>query len=92
MTIRPAPVRRRCPRTSPSAWPGLWQRVGEYWWLGMDAGMPQEAPGPASTTRAARFPANQDANFAWSAAFVSYVMRIAGAGLGVSRIPRRIPT
>jgi hypothetical protein len=26
------------------------------------------------------FPASQDANYAWSAAFIDYVMRIAGAG------------
>src|SRR6185312_7910289 len=28
----------------------------------------------------AEFPANRDGNYAWSAAFISYIMRIDGAG------------
>ncbi|MCB5945942.1 DUF2272 domain-containing protein [Acidocella sp. KAb 2-4] len=59
---------------------GLWQRVGEYWWEGMNASVPasrwtgkHDAEG-----RVFSVPANGD--YAWSAAFISYVMRIAGAG------------
>ncbi len=59
--------------------PGLWQRVGEYWWEGV------------SDEPDARYTGKHDANgkifsvgangdYAWSAAFISYVMRIAGAG------------
>ena len=60
---------------------GLWQRVGEYWWLGLDYGARGRRPGPASTTpTASSFRAASDGEFAWSAAFVSYVMRMAGAG------------
>lgn len=73
---RPPPL----PQDKPERWPGYWQRVGEYWWLGMDAGMPQDAWTGKHDASGQVFPANQDANFAWSAAFVSYVMRIAGAG------------
>ena len=41
----------------------------------------RKPPGPAGTTRTAScFPASEDGTYAWSAAFVSYVMRIAGAG------------
>lgn len=32
----------------PERAPGLWQRVGEYWWIGMDPNM-TEAPGAANT-------------------------------------------
>ena len=42
---------------------------------------PASRNGPASTTRtASEFPAGQDGTYAWSAAFISYVMRIDGAG------------
>ena len=68
------------PWQKPEREPGLWQQVGIYWWLGMNAG-----------TRFARwtgkhdengdvFPADKDGDFAWSAAFISFVMRMAGAG------------
>ena len=60
--------------------PGLWQRIGEYWWLGQDAnrreaawtGMHDEAGQEIDDSRADYY--------AWSAAFISYVMRTAGAG------------
>lgn len=61
---------------------GLWQRVGEYWWLAMNAGAPEAAWTGRNDARGAVFPASDDAAFAWSAAFVSYVMRISGAGRG----------
>jgi hypothetical protein len=60
--------------------PGLWQRIGEYWWLGQDAdrresgwtGMHDESGQEIDDSRADYY--------AWSAAFISYVMRAAGAG------------
>ena len=61
---------------------GLWQRVGEYWWLGLGSSEP-EAPWTGKHDAAGRvFPPERDATYAWSAAFVSYVMRMAGAGAG----------
>jgi len=68
------------PQTIPERQEGFWQRVGEYWWQGMNAGTPDSrltgkyiAPGEA-------FPVSEKGDYAWSAAFISYVMRIAGAG------------
>jgi hypothetical protein len=59
---------------------GLWQRVGEYWWLGLDSEAPERGWTGRHDGLGKEFPAEQDGDFAWSAAFVSYVMRIAGAG------------
>ena len=73
---RPPPL----PDQKPEREAGLWQRVGEYWWLGMNYGIPQGAWTVRRMARALIFPANVDAHYAWSAAFISYVMRIAGAG------------
>lgn len=73
---RPIPA----PEDKPEREPGLWQRVGEYWWLGINAGAPESGWTGKHDASGAVFPANQDANYAWSAAFVSYVMRISGAG------------
>ena len=56
---------------------GLWQRVGEYWWLGQDAGS-QESGWTSKYDEFGRL--YQGDAPAWSAAFVSYVMRVAGAG------------
>jgi len=61
---------------------GLWQRVGEYWWLGQDADAPEAKWTGKHDGRGHVFPAESDAEYAWSAAFVSYVMRTAGAGAG----------
>ena len=36
---RPPPA----PDEKPEREPGLWQRVGEYWWLGLNAGAPEAA-------------------------------------------------
>src|SRR3984957_4531186 len=58
---------------------GLWQRVGEYWWLALNPGAPEAAWTGKHDANGAGFPASQDGDYAWSAAFVSYVMRIAGA-------------
>jgi hypothetical protein len=59
---------------------GLWQRVGEYWWLGQDAGTPEDAWTGKHDAQGRVFPPKNDETYAWSAAFVSYVIRIAGAG------------
>jgi hypothetical protein len=63
---------------------GLWQRVGEYWWLGLDPSWPQAGWTGIHNENGQVFPESEDGNYAWSAAFVSYVMRMAGAG---SRFP-----
>jgi hypothetical protein len=68
----------------PEREPGLWQRVGEYWWLGMNAGSPESGWTGKHDGAGQVFPPADDGDFAWSAAFVSYVLRIAGAG---SRFP-----
>jgi hypothetical protein len=73
---RPPPL----PEEMPERQPGLWQRVGEYWWLGMNAGTPESAWTGKHDASGLVFPADEDDPYAWSAAFVSYVMRIAGAG------------
>jgi hypothetical protein len=59
---------------------GLWQRVGLYWWIGLDPSWPQSRWTGIHDQSGQVFPANQDGNYAWSAAFISYVMRMAGAG------------
>jgi uncharacterized protein DUF2272 len=63
---------------------GLWQRVGEYWWLGVAGGTPESKWTGKHDEKGAVFPPDRDDAYPWSAAFVSYVMRIAGAG---SRFP-----
>ena len=59
---------------------GLWQRVGEYWWLGLDADQTGQAYTGLHDAQGRRFAPARDGAYAWSAAFVSYVMRMAGAG------------
>jgi len=66
---------------------GLWQRVGEYWWLGQDAGRKESAWTGKHDDEGNRFPAERDGDYAWSAAFISYVMRSAGAGAGFPYSP-----
>jgi hypothetical protein len=68
------------PAAKPERQPGLWQRVGEYWWQGMNPGDFTQAWTGKHDANGAVFPAGDDEDFAWSAAFISYVMRIAGAG------------
>ena len=61
----------------PDKQPGLWQRVGEYWWLGQDAGSRESG----WTSKYDEFGQLYQGDApAWSAAFVSYIMRSAGAG------------
>jgi hypothetical protein len=59
---------------------GLWQRVGEYWWLGLDYGASEGRWTGKHDANGIEFPRSDDGNFAWSAAFIDYVMRTAGAG------------
>ena len=59
---------------------GLWQRVGEYWWLGLNAGSAESAWTGKHDANGTVFSPDLDGDYAWSAAFISYVMRIAGAG------------
>jgi hypothetical protein len=59
---------------------GLWQRVGEYWWLGLNAGSHETVWTGKHDGVGEVFPPEEDGDYAWSAAFISYVMRIAGAG------------
>jgi len=59
---------------------GLWQRVGEYWWLGLDYGDADGRWTGKHDENGIEFPRSEDGNFAWSAAFIDYVMRMAGAG------------
>jgi hypothetical protein len=61
---------------------GMWQRVGEYWWLGLDPRWKEQAWTGIHNENGEVFPESQDGNYAWSAAFISYVMRMAGAGSG----------
>ena len=64
----------------PERQPGLWQRVGEYWWIGVNSGERASAWTGKHNQNGAVFPYTDDSEYAWSAAFISYVMRIAGAG------------
>jgi hypothetical protein len=58
----------------------LWQRVGEYWWLGLDYGSREGGWTGKHDASGYEFPRERDGEFAWSAAFVDYVMRMSGAG------------
>jgi hypothetical protein len=68
------------PEDKPERQQGLWQRVGEYWWEAMNPGAHEAAWTGMHDENGFVFPASEDGNYAWSAAFISYVMRIAGAG------------
>jgi hypothetical protein len=59
---------------------GLWQRVGEYWWLGLDSDNHFRSSTGKHDQHGKTFPNQRGDLNAWSAVFVSYVMRIAGAG------------
>jgi Uncharacterized protein conserved in bacteria (DUF2272) len=68
------------PELMPDRMPGLWQRVGVYWWLGQNADRLEDAWTGKHDADGDEFDANRADYFAWSAAFISYVMRLAGAG------------
>lgn len=77
---RPPPL----PEDKAERQPGLWQRVGEYWWIGQSPGEISASYTGLHDENGAIFDPATDGTYAWSAAFISYVMRIAGAG---SRFP-----
>jgi hypothetical protein len=60
--------------------PGFWQRIGEYWWLGQDATRRESAWTGMHDEYGQEFDIQRADYYAWSAAFISYVMRTAGAG------------
>jgi hypothetical protein len=60
--------------------PGFWQRIGEYWWLGQDATRRESAWTGMHDENGQEFDITRADYYAWSAAFISYVMRTAGAG------------
>ncbi len=65
----------------PERWPGMWQRVGEYWWLGVNADRREAAYTGKHDDVGMEFDSQRDETYAWSAAFISYIMRTDGAGL-----------
>jgi hypothetical protein len=69
------------PELKPERAPGYWQRIGEYWWTALDPSEKESAYTGKHDAFGLEFPASQDGQYAWSAAFISYVMRIAGAGV-----------
>jgi hypothetical protein len=68
------------PDQMPSRMPGYWQRVGEYWWLGQNVERSEAAWTGKHDAEGFEFSADRADYFAWSAGFISYVMRTAGAG------------
>ncbi len=84
MLVDDDPPDSRPPQTTdydkPERFPGLWERVGEYWWESQDAGTAFAYWTGKHNENGQVFGPTSDANFAWSAAFISYIMRIAGAG------------
>ncbi len=77
----------RAAEDKPERQPGLWQRVGEYWWLGQNAGRRESAWTGRHDARGVPFPDERDGDYAWSAAFISYVLRAAGARGGFPYSP-----
>jgi hypothetical protein len=68
----------------PERAPGLWERVGEYWWIGMEPSMTEASWTGKHDANGQLTDFVHDGNYAWSAAFISYVMRVSGAN---SRFP-----
>lgn len=64
----------------PSRQDGLWQRVGDYWRIGQPPGSLASLWTGKTDENGNEFPAEEADRFAWSAAFISYLMRVAGAG------------
>lgn len=67
----------------PDRQPGMWERVGDYWFTGQEQGTRTQDWTSKYDGQGTEFPPGDDPH-AWSAAFISYVMRVAGAG---SRFP-----
>lgn len=70
----------------PDRQPGLWQRVGDYWFMGQKVGSRTQQWTSKYDGWGNEFPPGED-DRAWSAAFISYVMRAAGAGTGFPYSP-----
>ncbi len=68
------------PVFKPERRPGLWERVGEYWWIGQDPDEREVSWTGKHDADGGIFMYGNDSHYAWSAAFISYVMRVAGAG------------
>ena len=68
------------PGDDPARVPGHWERIGEYWWLGQDVDRRELAWTGMHDEYGNEIDASRDDYYAWSAAFISYVMRTAGAG------------
>jgi Uncharacterized protein conserved in bacteria (DUF2272) len=68
------------PDDNPARRPGAWERIGEYWWLGQDANRREAAWTGMHDENGQEINSGRDDYFAWSAAFISYVLRTAGAG------------
>jgi hypothetical protein len=68
------------PKDNPGRLPGFWERIGEYWWLGQDADRHQSAWTGKHDESGQEIEEGRDDFYAWSAAFISYVMRTTGAG------------
>jgi len=75
----PDPQRSIPADAKPERADGLWQRVGEYWWLGQDGGRKESAWTGKHDARNS-FPAERDGDYAWSAAFI--FLRHAQRGCG----------
>lgn len=76
----PPPHFEPAPGDDPARVPGHWERIGEYWWLGQDADRPESAWTGMHDENGQEIDESRDDYYAWSAAFISYVMRTAGAG------------
>jgi hypothetical protein len=63
---------------------GYWQRVGEYWWTTLGPTRPEAGWTGRHAAGGMGFPASRDGDYAWSAAFIRYVLYSAGAG---TRLP-----
>jgi hypothetical protein len=68
------------PNDNPGRLPGSWERIGEYWWLGQNASRRESAWTGMHDETGQEFDEGREDYYAWSAAFISYVMRTAGAG------------
>ena len=58
---------------------GLWQRVGDYWFGSQEPGSRAASWSGKYDENGVAYP-DRDYSHAWSAAFISYVMRLSGAG------------
>ena len=68
------------PGDDPARVPGHWERIGEYWWLGQDVDRRESAWTGMHDENGNEIDTSRDDYYAWSAAFINYVMRTAGAG------------